>query len=383
MEYKRNKKDNFIGKNNQNTFKTPKEEKPIIKMETKIVDVRKMYSIEYRKFINDVSTLINNGEVIVFPTETVYGLGANAFDSNAVSKIFKIKNRPKDNPLIVHISSLDMLKFLANEINEDAKKLVNKFWPGPLTIILKKNLIVPEITTAGLDSVAIRMPNNDIALDIIKESGIPIAAPSANLSGKPSATNAQDAFLDLNGKVPLIIDGGQCKIGLESTVINIISEPYTILREGYITKEDIEEAIKKKIEIYKENCDKPLSPGMKYKHYSPDAKVFVARRKDGRMKTIINIVYAAENLANKNKKIKIIFSEPIPEKMKKEFCKLGSVTEYRNNIEMAHSLFKALRDADRKHFDVIIIEGVYEFGIGRAIMERIEKASDGDIEEIS
>lgn len=380
MSFKRkNKRKETEEKNKSNKIFNPKEEQII---NTRIVDARKVHASEYKKIIEEASSLINSGEVIVFPTETVYGLGANAFDSNAVSKIFKIKNRPKDNPLIVHVSSIEMLKFLVEEISEDTNKLIEKFWPGPLTFILKKNVIVPDITTAGLDSIAIRMPSNRIAIDIIKTSMVPIAAPSANLSGKPSATNAQDAFSDLNGKVPLIIDGGQCKIGIESTVINMISEPYTILREGYITKEQIEDELKKSVDICKFSCDKPLSPGMKYKHYSPDAKLLIARRKDSRMKTIINIVYAAESLSNKNKKVKIIFSEPIPEKIKREFSKLGSVTEYENNIQMARSLFKELRNADRKNFDVIIIEGVCEFGIGRAIMERIEKAADGNIDEI-
>ncbi|MEM4589670.1 MAG: L-threonylcarbamoyladenylate synthase [Candidatus Micrarchaeia archaeon] len=380
MDLKGNKKEKEAKeKNKNNRILNPKEEQII---NTKIIDVRKLHAHEYKRIIEEVSSLLNSGEVIVFPTETVYGLGANAFDSSAVSKIFKIKNRPKDNPLIVHISSVEMLKFLVEEISEDANRLINKFWPGPLTLILKKNNLVPEITTAGLDTIAIRMPNHSVALDIIKTSGFPIAAPSANLSGKPSATNAKDAFSDLQGKVPLIIDGGQCKIGIESTVINMVSEPYTILREGYITKEQIEEELKKNIEICKKNCEKLLSPGMKYKHYSPDAKVFIGRRKDGRMKTIINMAYAAEKLSNKKKKVKIIFSEPIPEKMKKEFSKLGNITEYENHIQMARCLFKELRNADKNNFDVILIEGVYEFGIGRAIMERIEKAADGNIEEI-
>ncbi|MCX8202517.1 MAG: L-threonylcarbamoyladenylate synthase [Candidatus Micrarchaeota archaeon] len=357
--------------------------KEMIKVETKIIDPRKLRSHEYRQFISEVGDMINKGEVIVFPTETVYGLGANAFDSRAVSKIFEIKNRPKDNPLIVHISSKDMLSYLAREINSDAEKLAEKFWPGPLTLILKKNPIMPDVTTAGLDTVAIRMPNNSIALDIIKVSSVPIAAPSANISGRPSSTTAMDAFSDLNGKVPLIIDGGQCKIGIESTVINMTTEPYTIVREGYITKEEIEETLEKKINECKEkSCEKPISPGMKYKHYSPNAEVLLARRKDGRMKTIINIVFEAEKIASQGKKIELVFSEQIPEKMKKEFEKLGTIVEFKNNIEMAHSFFKVLRNADKKGIDVIIIEGVYEIGIGRAIMERIEKAADGEINGI-
>ncbi|MCS7109278.1 MAG: L-threonylcarbamoyladenylate synthase [Candidatus Micrarchaeota archaeon] len=350
------------------------------KIETKIVDPRKMHAFEYRKFISEIAEMINNGEVIVFPTETVYGLGANAFDSKAVLKIFRIKNRPRDNPIIVHISSKNMLKNLAREINKDAEKLAERFWPGPLTMILKKNFIVPEITTSELDTIAIRMPNNKIALDIIKESNVPIAAPSANISGRPSATTAKDAYSDLKGLVPIIIDGGQCKIGIESTVINMTSEPYTILREGYITKEEIEECLKKTTKKCEANeCDKPLSPGMKYKHYSPNAKVLLARRKEGRIKTLINIAYEAEKLASEKKRIEIIFSEPIPEKMRKEFEKFAKVVEFRNNIEMAHSLFKALREADKKKIDIIIIEGVVEVGLGCAIMERIEKAADAEI----
>lgn len=369
----------------------PKIEKTMNKtvtIETKIVDPRKMHTYEYREFIMKVGELINNGEVIVFPTETVYGLGANAFDSNAVSKIFSIKNRPNDNPLIVHVSSIEMMKHLVDEIDEDTEKLINKFWPGPLTVILRKNQLVPEITTAKLDTVAIRMPNHPIALDIIKASGTPIAAPSANISGRPSATNVQDAFTDLNGKVPLIINGGDCKIGIESTVINMTSKPYMIVREGYITKEQIEETIEKEIEICKEKeYEKPISPGMKYKHYSPDAKVLVAKRRDGRLKTLYDMFYAIQNLKD-NKKISgrkeilVILSEPLLKTLKEEFLKIARVVEFKNNIEMARSLFKIFRNADRIGIKYIIIEGVSEYGIGRAIMERIQKAADEEVKEI-
>ena len=180
--------------------------------------------------IEKSAKLILNDEIVAIPTETVYGLGANGLSDIAVSKIFKAKNRPQDNPLILHISDYEMMNELVCELNDDIKEFLNYFWPGPLTVVMKKKDIIPEAVSCGLDTVAIRMPKHEIAIDFIKECGVPIAAPSANISGKPSPTTAEDVFTDMNGKISVILDGGLCNIGIESTVWDLTKKPYTILR---------------------------------------------------------------------------------------------------------------------------------------------------------
>lgn len=188
--------------------------------------------------IEKSTKLILNDEIVAIPTETVYGLGANGLSDVAVSKIFKAKNRPQDNPLILHISDYDMMENLVYELNDEIKEFLNHFWPGPLTVVMKKKDIIPDAISCGLDTVAIRMPNNEIARSFIKQCGVPIAAPSANISGKPSPTTAEDVFTDMNGKISVILDGGLCNIGIESTVLDLTKKPYTILRPGFYTKED-------------------------------------------------------------------------------------------------------------------------------------------------
>ena len=227
--------------------------------------------------------LIKSGEVVGVPTETVYGLAGDARNSEAIKKIFLAKGRPQDNPLIVHISNLDMLNSLVTKVTDDSKKLADAFWPGPLTMIMPKSNAICNETCAGLDSVGIRMPSNEVARKIIEKSGIPFAAPSANISGKPSPTNANDVYLDMNGKIPLIIDDGFSVAGIESTVISMLNEIPIILRPGVITKEMIESVLNKQILIAKEvtmgvsDEQKVLSPGMKYKHYSPNAEVIILK----------------------------------------------------------------------------------------------------------
>ena len=224
--------------------------------------------------------LIKSGEIVGMPTETVYGLGADATNPDAIKKVFLAKGRPQDNPLIVHISSMEMMKFVVREIPEFAKNLADKFWPGPLTIVLPKSDNIPDCVSAGLSTVGVRMPNHKAALALIEKSGTPIAAPSANTSGKPSPTTANHVLDDMDGKIPLILDGGMCCHGVESTVISVKDNTVTILRPGFITAEDFES------EGYKVEYSKgvfselskgeiALSPGMKYKHYSPKADVII------------------------------------------------------------------------------------------------------------
>ena len=222
-----------------------------------------------------VCNLIRNGELVIFPTETVYGIGANALDENAVGKIFIAKGRPSDNPLIVHLADRRKIEEIAQDITEVERKLIDAFMPGPFTIILKRKPIVPDIVTAGLDTVAVRIPENVIARGIITFSGVPIAAPSANVSGKPSGTNIKDIRKELEGKVSVIVDGGETQIGLESTVVKVIDEVPVILRPGKVTPEDIEKVtgivkIDKNIFGRISQNDIVESPGMKYRHYAPE-----------------------------------------------------------------------------------------------------------------
>lgn len=236
--------------------------------------------------------IIKKGGLVCFPTETVYGLGANAFDPKAVSDIFKAKGRPNDNPLIVHVSDYDMIDIIADAPSyqiERLNKLGEKYWPGPLTMIVDKDTSVPEEVSCGLSTVGIRMPSNKIALALIRQSGVPIAAPSANLSGKPSPSCFEHCFRDLNGKVDVIIDGGNCTVGVESTVLDLTSDIPNILRPGAITLENVKDVLGQG-DLYdwlKTLEGKPKSPGMKYKHYSPNADVTIYQGDVARIRTAI------------------------------------------------------------------------------------------------
>lgn len=295
--------------------------------------------------IKVAADILKNGGLVAFPTETVYGLGANAFDVSAVKGIFTAKGRPNDNPLIVHISDESKLDELVVDVNSDAKKLMDAFWPGPLTIIFKKKECVPLEVTGGLDSVAVRVPKGKIAFELIRESGVPVVAPSANLSGKPSPTDGVHTIEDLDGKVDCIIDGGSVDIGLESTVIDMTSDVPEILRPGRVTKEDIESVIGHVVEACG-HSETPKSPGMKYKHYSPSARV-----------VIVNSEEAVDEFVSSNSDLKI------------------RVLKYSCDEEMGRNMFRDFRLADSEGYDVILVYEVSETGFGRAIMNRLKRAS--------
>ncbi|MEB3028735.1 L-threonylcarbamoyladenylate synthase [Parvimonas micra] len=332
-----------------------------------------------RENIERSAKLILNDEIVAIPTETVYGLGANGLSDIAVSKIFKAKNRPQDNPLILHISDYDMMENLVYELSDEIKEFLNHFWPGPLTVVMKKKDIIPEAVSCGLDTVAIRMPNNEIARSFIKQCGVPIAAPSANISGKPSPTTAEDVFTDMNGKISVILDGGLCNIGIESTVLDLTKKPYTILRPGFYTKEDFlkyEDEILIDDAIVTENII-PKSPGQKYKHYAPKAKVLVISAKD-RKKSSIEI----EKIIKENKDLKIgifKFDETFLNVESENILSLGSVFDLR---EMSKILFRGLREFDENNVDLIVVEGCDEKGLGFSIMNRLKKSASGNIKYI-
>lgn len=329
-------------------------------MKTRIVD---------EKGIKPAARLIASGSVVAFPTETVYGLGANALDPSAIAKIYAAKGRPSDNPLIVHIASKKDVTKLAASVPPSAKKLMDKFWPGPLTIILKKKPVVPLVTTGGLDSVAIRMPSNKIALALIKESRVPIAAPSANLSGKPSPTTAEHVISDMDGRIPMIISGGHCTIGLESTVIDMSSGTPMLLRPGKISLEELRETIGEVhvspiVYASKRKLNKVRSPGMKYRHYSPNATVIVVIGTKKKVASKIGSLI-------KDKKALVV-----------SFHKYDSYSNFicSDASEMARVIFDKFREADSANIPYVIVEGVSNRGIGLALMNRIKKAATEVIE---
>ncbi len=328
--------------------------------------------------IMEAAGIITGGGLVVFPTETVYGLGANALDKNAVRKIFDAKGRPSDNPLIIHISSPEHLTGLTPRVCEKCGKLMETFWPGPLTIILKKSKIIPYSVTAGLDTVAVRMPSHPVALALIRHSGVPIAAPSANISGRPSTTSSRHVIEDLFGKVDMIIDGGDSHVGLESTVLDLTSSLPAILRPGKITKEQIEKIIGKTssgMGIPENESCTPKSPGQKYAHYCPKAKMYIV---SGNLKSVTGMIGTlASDYEDKGLKVGIMATEQTKAAYKKG-CIL-SVGSRDKPETIASSLFRTLREFDERGIDIIIAESVQRSGVGVAIMNRMEKAAGYEI----
>ena len=349
-------------------------------MKTKISMIKN--ASEDEKEIQEAAEIIKNGGTVVFPTETVYGLGADGLNSEAVKKIFEAKGRPQDNPLIIHVSSKD-LNLYAEEVPQIANKLVEKFWPGPLTIILKKKDIVPNETSASLDSIGIRMPNYEIALKLIELSETTIAAPSANISGRPSPTDLQRCVEDLDGKVDCILGGEQSDIGVESTIVDCTVNPPLVLRPGGVTLEmlreidpniNIDPAIMKKPEP---NL-KPKAPGMKYRHYAPKAKVtIVSGNKKNTIEKIKEMVHY--NIEKKKKVCILTVDENEKEYSEGIKISLGSLNDLST---VARNLFETLRKCDDIGADVVFAESFEQKGVGIAIMNRLNKAAGFDIVEV-
>ncbi len=393
-------------------------------METKVAIVNDLENDLI--YIKEAAEVIKSGGIVAFPTETVYGLGANALDENGVQKIFIAKGRPQDNPLIVHVASKEisdlveevpkvakkiMDKFwpgpitiimkkkgrpqdnplivhvaskeisdLVEEVPKVAKKIMDKFWPGPITIIMKKKSIIPNVTSANLNTIGIRMPSNDIALKLIELANTPIAAPSANISGRPSPTDIERCVEDLSGRVDYIIGGEKSEVGVESTIVDCTVTPPIVLRPGGITLEMLRE-IDPNIEIDKAIMQKPSedfkpkAPGMKYRHYAPNAKVKII--KGNRKKTVEKINEMVHNYIDEGKKVGILSS-----KENSSYYKLGDVLvvgSKENLSEVAQNLFEALRSLDDKKVDIILAEAYEEEGVGLAIMNRLQKSAGFDI----
>ncbi|HLR34631.1 MAG TPA: L-threonylcarbamoyladenylate synthase [Tissierellales bacterium] len=346
-------------------------------METKIIKVDSENLKEER--VREAAKIIKRGGTVAFPTETVYGLGANGLDERAVERIFKAKGRPQDNPLILHIAFKEQLEELVKDIPEEAFEIMEKFWPGPLTLIFKKSDKVPDKITGGLSTVAIRMPNNKIALKIIELAKVPIAAPSANTSGRPSPTNATHVVEDLYGKINMVVDGGSTGIGVESTVLDMSGETPMILRPGGIIYEDLKLLINN-VELDKsiikdnENII-PKSPGQKYKHYAPKGKMIVY---SGDVDNVVsNIKALAEKYIKEGKKVGIMATEETRNRYT-----IGTVLvvgSRENKDSIAKNLFNIIREFDNFDVDIILAEGTDTIGIGRAIMNRMKKASGNNV----
>ena len=329
--------------------------------------------------IERAAEIIRQGGLVAFPTETVYGLGADALNPEAVGKVYAAKGRPSDNPMIVHISSKDDLTRLTFEITEDMKKLADVFWPGPLTMVVPARPVVPKVTTGGLDTVAVRMPSDLTAASLITASGVPIAAPSANLSGKPSPTTARHVIDDLDGRIDAIIEGGDCQVGIESTVVDMTGSVPAVLRPGIITQEQLSSALGKTVELdpvlltkheikrgegllETDGDFKPKSPGMKYKHYAPKAEMIIY--KGDREKAALAMAEEKLRRVECGQKVEIIiYDDEEPEKAAREF-------------------FAKLRACDKAGVDVILAAALKEDGVGFAVMNRMFKSAGYNIVEV-
>ncbi|MEE1351503.1 MAG: L-threonylcarbamoyladenylate synthase [Clostridia bacterium] len=320
--------------------------------------------------IAEAGEILKCGGLAAFPTETVYGLGANAFLTESVKKIYEAKGRPSDNPLIVHIADIDELYPLVSEINDNAKALIHAFMPGAFTVILKKSRLVPDAVTAGMDTVAIRFPSNETAQRLIKAAGVPIAAPSANISGKPSPTKAKYVISDMLGRIDAIIDGEDCEVGVESTIVDASGEIPVLLRPGGITLEDLREVVPEtKVDEHiltsVKQGEQPLCPGMKYKHYAPDAEVTVV---EGDMKSVKAKIDELLK-ANHDKVCGVLtMSENAYDSA---IILSGGIT----NKEYARNLFSNLREFDNLGVDIVFAEFESRDGYGLAIKNRLYKSA--------
>jgi L-threonylcarbamoyladenylate synthase len=345
----------------------------VLKVDSQRLDMEK---------IRLVADIIRKGGLVAFPTETVYGLGADALNEKAVLSLFAAKNRPLDNPPIVHVAEAKNVYMLAKTVPLEAERLMKQFWPGPLTFIFKRSTLVPAVTVAGLDTIAVRMPNHKVPLALIKESGCPIAAPSANLAGKPSPTTAQHVLDDLNGKIDAVLDAGPTHIGVESTVLDLTADPPQILRPGGTPFEELKRIANRVVLSPVAVAEKPLpletvrSPGLKHRHYAPDAEVVVVEGK------LFNVVRKVRELVqfyqSAGKRVGVLATDQTFLRYKEADVvkSLGSRTDL---AAVARNLFRLLREFDLENVDVIVAECLPAEGLGLAVLNRLRKASGYNI----
>lgn len=310
-----------------------------------------------REEIEKAARIIRGGGLVAFPTETVYGLGANALDEDAVARIYEAKGRPSDNPIIVHVCGMEMAE-MAAELNQQARKLMEKFWPGPLSLVLKSLPAVPEKTRGGLATVAVRMPDNETALALIEAAGVPVAAPSANISGRPSPTDAQSVRDDLGESVAMVLDGGPAQVGLESTVLDVTGEQPVLLRPGGISKEAIEAELGIEVLLPQSEAEKRRSPGTRYRHYAPNLPLILEKKTVEFWPEIASLGKTWAWLGVKN--------PPLAPERKITFA---------NNDEYASGLFRALRVLENSGVEIIIAEVPEGGGIAAALKDRLDRAS--------
>ena len=346
-------------------------------MITRIMDVStEPMNMDY---IKEASEILRNGGLVAFPTETVYGLGGDATDKEASKKIYAAKGRPSDNPLIVHIAKFSQLEDISKDLPDNAKKLADAFWPGPLTMVVNKNEVIPYETTGGLDTVAVRMPNNPVALALIEESGCMIAAPSANTSGRPSPTKASHVYEDLSGKIEAILDGGSVDIGLESTIVDLTEDVVTILRPGYINMDMLREVVGEvRMDpgiVYNDKGTtsgaRPKAPGMRYKHYAPKGDLTIISGEEDIVVATINQM--TKEALDKGQRVGIIATSESADRYKDG--QVLVIGDRADEGSIAHNLYDILRQFDEIGVDVIYSESFATPKMGQAIMNRLLKAA--------
>lgn len=344
-------------------------------MNTKLIKINDIKEINDND-LQEAAQILRDGGLVAFPTETVYGLGANALNEEAAKKIYAAKGRPSDNPLIAHISCMKELEPLVSSIPEAGRKLAEAYWPGPLTMVFPKSAAVPYGTTGGLDTVAVRMPSDPVANRLIALAGVPVAAPSANTSGRPSPTTAQHVWQDMNGRIEMIIDGGPVGIGVESTIVDVTGEVPTLLRPGAVTMEMLEETVGH-VEIDPAiqgpvSADvKPKAPGMKYRHYAPKAELTLVEGEAAAVVAKIGELVKKHEAAGE--KVGVICTEETKSQYPEGVLRCIGSREHEETI--AHNLFAVLREFDDLQVDVIFSESFSKNHLGQAIMNRLMKAA--------
>ena len=342
-------------------------------METKIIRIDEQHIDQ--ALIKEAGDVIRAGGLVAFPTETVYGLGGDALNPRSSEKIYRAKGRPSDNPLIVHIADMEALDAVVREVPESGRRLAERFWPGPLTMIFHKAGCVPEETTGGLDTVAVRMPSHPVARALIRAAGGYVAAPSANRSGRPSPTVAKYVTEDMDGRIEMILDGGDVEIGLDSTIIDLTADEPMILRPGCITKQMLGEVLSDVEEdctmMRDDSGQAPKAPGMKYRHYAPRGDLTIVAGEEDRVVEYINTQAASDQ--NKNKKTGVIATDTSVAKYHVQVCRSAGNRE--NESTIARELYRILREFDDEQVEVIYAESFDTAGIGQAIMNRLLKAA--------